>query len=518
MAQNKPNKVNPFLAPSSLTDDLLFPNQTDQKTLFGWTYDVNSDIFECSQSLKMFLQLNVDETLSLPQFLDRVHQDDQQRLSLQWHEAIHHLAPLFGLFRILIKDRVIWLEMKARADRHHPESIMFVGTFEDVTPTMVNEKYMEETSGEPKKNLLSTISHELRTPMNAIIGFADILDKELENSEHHVYVERIQDASNHMLSMINDILDLSKIDSGKLAIEHVSFSLQSLIQTTLKMIEPLATRKHLFLESELMNCPDYVIGDPHRIRQILINLLSNAIKFTDMGGVSLVVSAEIATEEHELLIHFRIKDTGIGMTDRQISRLFKDFEQADISTSRLYGGTGLGLSISSKLVRLMKGNIKVESQLNEGSTFHLTLPLKVAQKDADQTLDGTTLDLFRLNDTQILIAEDHQLSQMLIDHILTKLGVHVTLVENGKKAIDMAKSTPFHWILLDMEMPITNGIEAALAIRRFNQKTPILAMTANHLGEDRAKCLLAGMNDVITKPIDRNHLLKTLIAWLPELH
>lgn len=516
MAEKKIKNNKEFTVPSPFSDELLFPKMVDHNHLLGWTFDIEQHIFECSESLKSVFNLEKNSSLTLENFISMIHPDDQRRMTLQWHEAIKYKAPLMTLFRMRINLQVHWFEMIARLDQGNHQTI-YLGTFQDVTYAIHRESSTMSKEDEPKRNLLSTISHELRTPMNAIIGFVDILEKEIQDTNQKIYVERIRDASHHMLSMINDVLDLSKIEVGKLNLEHVSFSLEKLIHSVLQMVEPLAKRKHLFLESEQLDCPDFLMGDVHRIRQILINLLSNAIKFTETGGISFVVKGENVTNHSSITLHFIVKDTGIGMTDQQLSRLFRDFEQADSSISRLYGGTGLGLSISSKLAHLMHGKISVESKLNEGSTFTLTLPLDISD-DEQSHEKPQIIDLERFKHTKVLIAEDHHLSQMLIEHILSSLGAQITLVEDGKKAVDLAKSSPYEWIILDMEMPIMGGIEAAKLIRRFNEKTPILAMTANHLDDDRARCLLAGMNDVITKPIDRNHLLSTMLKWLPEIN
>ncbi|RJX27583.1 MAG: response regulator [Acholeplasma sp.] len=517
MAEKNIKNIQDFVVPTPFTEELLFPKSPDQIQLMGWIYDVHKDVFQCSDDMLRVLGLSKDTSYRLEDFIRWVHPDDQKRMTLHFQAAINEKAPLMTIIRIFIKNQIHWFEMIARNDGHIEKDIQFVGTLQDVTKSIFSMTSSEKNNGEPKRTLLSTISHELRTPMNAIIGFADILDKELVHPEQKKYLKRIQDASQHMLSMINDVLDLSKIDAGKLSIEHIPFSLDQMIETTIKMVEPLAKRKHLFLEIERLNCPNFLIGDVHRIRQILLNLLSNAIKFTETGGISFVIKGEMIPKNHHVMVSFIVRDTGIGMTETQCHRLFKDFEQADVSTQRLYGGTGLGLSISSRLAHLMQGKITVESTLNEGSSFTLILPMEIAETDHNHD-EKPIIDQKRFKGTSILVAEDHQLSQILIEHILSKLEVKITLVDNGKKAIDLAKSMPFDWIILDMEMPIMGGIESAETIRRFNEKTPILAMTANHMDEDRARCLLAGMNDVMTKPIDRNHLLSTLLKWLPEIN
>jgi CheY-like chemotaxis protein len=252
-----------------------------------------------------------------------------------------------------------------------------------------------------------------------------------------------------------------------------------------------------------------------RIKQILINLINNAIKFTDIGGISLVISSDMIDETHHM-VSFKVSDTGIGMTAEQQSRLFREFEQADLSTSRHYGGTGLGLSISKKLADLMQGKITVESKLNEGTTFTLSIPLLLDDDiEDDQDEQDQITPTFKPH-SHILVAEDHILSQKLTERMLTQLDVHVKIVENGEKAIQAMKDDAYDLVFLDMNMPVIDGIKAAKAIRRFNAKTPLIALTANQYAEDRSRCLLAGMNDILVKPIDKNMLIDMLSKWLPE--
>jgi two-component system sensor histidine kinase/response regulator len=384
---------------------------------------------------------------------------------------------------------------------------------ESIIKKLESEKATAMLSNQAKSAFISNMSHEIRTPMNSIIGYAHLLETLSLTEEQKDYVNRINEASKHLLSIVNDILDLSKIEAGKMIIENLPFRLDRLLNQVKTIFESALKEKRLYLDIETINTPNYLIGDENRIRQILINLMSNAIKFTETGGISLVCFTETESSNHPQL-NFKVKDTGIGMTPKQVKKLFKDYEQADQTTSRLYGGTGLGLSISKKLATLMQGDIFVKSNLNDGSEFVLTLPLVVSKDNLEET-DISVHQKPKMG-SKVLLAEDNLLNQKLGERILSNMGMNVTLASNGSIALDLARNKVFDVIILDLQMPIMDGIEACRNIRIFNQKTPIIAMTGSTYSEDREMCYQAGMNDYISKPIDPISLYKALIKWVPD--
>lgn len=384
---------------------------------------------------------------------------------------------------------------------------------ESIIKKLESEKATAFLSNQAKSAFISNMSHEIRTPMNSIIGYAHLLETLSLTEEQKDYVNRINEASKHLLTIVNDILDLSKIEAGKMIIENLPFRLDRLLNQVKTIFESTLNEKRLYLDIETINTPNYLIGDENRIRQILINLVSNAIKFTETGGISLVCFTE-ANNSNQLQLNFKVKDTGIGMTPKQVKKLFKDYEQADQTTSRLYGGTGLGLSISKKLATLMQGDIFVKSNLNDGSEFVLTLPLVVSKDNLEET-DISVHQKPKMG-SKVLLAEDNLLNQKLGERILSNMGMNVTLASNGSIALDLARNKVFDVIILDLQMPIMDGIEACRNIRIFNQKTPIIAMTGSTFSEDREMCYQAGMNDYISKPIDPISLYKALIKWVPD--
>lgn len=520
-----------------LTDHLhLSPNEKSKSNdpIIGyWHYDAINDLFEYSGNIKDILEKKcIGKKLQ-----DLIHVDDQTIFHALWLHAMTNLEPFFVKCRMIINDKTHFVSIKSRIDLDHLKLQGFYGTIEDISQKIVSDledtpliskltnKVLDlqkdmneiieinEKNSQIKSNFLSTMSHEIRTPMNAMLGFTKLLEETNLSTEQQEYVMRIDDASTHLLSIVNDILDLSKMEAGKMTLEFNHFRLDKLVNDVKDLLEKSADRKHLYFDVETMNCPTMLIGDPMRIKQILINLISNAIKFTEVGGVSLVISCD-AIDENHVRIHFKISDTGIGMTENQQQKLFADFEQTDLSISRKYGGTGLGLSISKKLSDLMHGKITATSKLNEGTTFIFSVPLEMDEDDDDEVSD--TKPLIFKDHMSILVAEDHVLSQKLTERLLLQLNVKVVIVDNGEKAIKAMKDDHFDLVFLDMNMPIMDGIEAAKAIRRFNTKTPLIALTANQYPEERSACLLAGMNDIIIKPIDRLMLTKILAKWLPE--
>lgn len=371
-----------------------------------------------------------------------------------------------------------------------------------------------------KSNFLATMSHEIRTPINGVIGMAHLL-KDTQLTEMQAdYLDNIKRSAEALLTVINDILDFSKVEAGKMDLEMIDFDPDQLISDIEKTMSYAARQKGLhFTVRNPGNWPNYFVGDSGRLRQVLLNLLSNAIKFTDQGSVEFRIHLQENNERNALLL-FEIEDTGIGMSERTLGRLFQAFSQADASTTRRFGGTGLGLSISKRLTELMGGEIGVKSFEKIGSTFWVRIRLQKGAMRSVAVPDGslpTRMTAVR-KEMHILIAEDNLINQKVASGFVEKMGHRTSIVNNGREAVAFLQTQSVDLVLMDCQMPEMDGYEATGAIRRFTESSvanvPIVAMTANAIKGDRERCLAAGMNDYLSKPIKPSELQKLLEKWL----
>ena len=376
-----------------------------------------------------------------------------------------------------------------------------------------------EAAAQAKADFLANMSHEIRTPMNAIIGFSTLALKTGLDKKQQDYIRKIQQSGKHLLGIINDILDYSKVEAGKLTVEHADFKLADVMENVANLVSDKVHTKGLELRFEIGGeVPGYLVGDSLRLGQILVNYANNAVKFTEEGEI--VVSAQVKeATDRELLIRFSVRDTGIGLTPEQIGKLFQSFQQADTSTSRKYGGTGLGLAISKKLANLMGGNVGVESDYGKGSTFWFTARLGkgTAKEGAEGQQEASMLEnISALNGSVILLVEDNEFNQLLATEILTDAGFVVDVAADGEKSLVMIEKRPYDVILMDMQMPVMDGVTATVEIRKKDpfRDLPIIAMTANVMAADIERCMKAGMNDHIGKPIDPEELFGKLRKWI----
>jgi signal transduction histidine kinase/HPt (histidine-containing phosphotransfer) domain-containing protein len=378
-------------------------------------------------------------------------------------------------------------------------------------------------ANQAKSDFLASMSHEIRTPMNAILGMTELSLQQSLNDDLQENLFTIRDSANHLLDIINDLLDISKIEAGKITLEKIDFDLFYAINAILRTFKVHVSSKNLTLNFENdENTPRYVKGDSLRLKQILVNLLGNAIKFTQEGSINVHVSGN-ETNNNQLEFTFSVTDTGIGIPEDKLNTIFENFSQADLSTTRKYGGTGLGLSISKKLVELMGGSIHVESKLDEGSRFYFNVVLEKGDEQAVQKQLSIEkyqkkVDLTELNQKSIqhiLVIDDNHSNLKVAEKFLNKYGYKPYLEPDVEKAFEVMNRIRFDVILMDIEMPEMDGLEATRKIRNGevgnqNIHVPIIAMTAHALSSHRQKCFEAGMNDYITKPVNFNELKITI--------
>lgn len=379
-----------------------------------------------------------------------------------------------------------------------------------------------EAANLAKSTFLATMSHEIRTPMNGVLGMARLLRRTPLSGQQSAFLDNIEASGEHLLAIINDILDLSKIEAGKIQLDTSDFVLAELMQQAVDLVQADAVAKGLRLHIETTHAPQHLHGDMGRLRQAVVNYLGNAIKFTDQGTVSFGCRV-LAQSENDCLLHFSVSDTGIGLAEEQRSTVFQPFEQADGTITRRFGGTGLGLAITKQIAQLMGGEAGVESVPGVGSTFWLTVRLRCASAQpaeaGGKAPEGAEQLLKRDHrGTRILLVEDDPINQDVARLLLEDVGLVVDIAENGAVAVGMVTQTPYALLLMDVQMPVLDGMGATRAIRLLDGKAslPILAMTANAYNEDRERYLAVGMNGFIAKPFDPDELFAAILNWLPQ--
>jgi PAS domain S-box-containing protein len=448
--------------------------------------------------------------------------EEQQRSLKHYRNRLRErkLEPRFERVQTLWDGRQIWFDLSISL-LETPAGPVVLSIFRDISESKKVEKRLQtavesaETASRSKSEFLANMSHEIRTPMNGVIGMTELALRTALTAEQREYMDMAGQSARSLLSLLDDILDLSKIEAGRLDLSTLDFDPRQLVRDAVRMIDPVARQKGLRLECEVDPAvPSYVAGDPVRFRQIVLNLLGNAVKFTARGWVRMELKLD-SLMEGDLTLHGLVADSGIGIAPDQQRSIFESFRQADGSTSRQYGGSGLGLAISQRLVNLMGGRIWVESAPGLGSRFHFIIrlrtgtPLQTAAPQ--QKASGSVRSM------KILLAEDNAINQRVMLKLLEKEGHVVEIAPDGRAALEMCRSGAFDLVLMDIQMPGMDGLEATARIRRAengaHRHVPIVALTAHAMKGDEQRCLAAGMNGYISKPVEMQALREILARW-----
>jgi PAS domain S-box-containing protein len=525
----------------SLFPCMGYPSAIEEYAPGLWNYDIKRQKLFLSPNLAELTGYTTQEIADQPLawWISRIHAHDQPRIlqTIQDLKNRGQATATFRAFRFLDKNNnYIWLENYVKvlsAKNNNP--LRLAGIIINVTSFKLTEiqlqatlgKYIKET--ETKTRFFSGLNHDLRSPLSGIIGMVSLLRETSLVADQKHYIDNIANSTEMLLTLVNNMLEISRLASKKFEMEKISFSPVQVIRQVSELTRSILLKKDLiFSENIDGNIPDLLMGDPTRLQQILVNLLSNAVKFTAHGNITLglltdsAASSIPANEQQHTILRFEIIDTGIGIAPEVQGKLFQEFTQADTSISRLYGGTGLGLSICKELVQLMKGKIGVYSELGKGSTFWFEIPFESPVKPSPSSSEKFSglipcePSQFQQTGTEgekliVLLAEDNLVNQEVMTGLLTCLGDEVIVANNGQEAVDLFQTRTFDIVLMDLNMPILDGLRAAQLIRQLpNGDVPIIAVTANTFIGDKDTCYYHGITSVLTKPVNKEGLRETL--------
>ena len=510
-------------------DRLQLAVEAARLALWDWQLPTHQ-IFLTARWGEMLGDIAMEGYWSTADLQARIHPDDRERIdALNRRLLSNELQHAVSQYRVRTASGWLWIESHAMVAERDTSGrpLRLMGTLADIGERKRAEaegeqaRAMAEQASRAKSEFLANISHEVRTPLNALMGLTRLLMDSPLNPEQKSWLDLMDSSAHALLSLLNDVLDLSRIEAGKLSIEQVRFNLHDALHEVSALYAEQARAKPLDWSLEILpGLPPQMLGDPGRLRQVLGNLLSNALKFTPRGG-RIRVTADLATAAGAApQLRLQVQDSGVGISPRQQATIFDAFTQADASTARRYGGSGLGLAICARLVRLMGGRIELQSALGQGSTFTVTLPLGDAPADtgplsAPVELDEVAQAGDRFAGLCVLVAEDHPVNELLMTQLLKRLGCHARVARDGQQALEQWALGGVDIVLMDVQMPGTNGLEATRLIRdqeirRGLPHTPIVAVTANAMNGDREACLAAGMDGYTPKPVSPQALMQVM--------
>ncbi len=509
MANSENNSLNPFKA-KELFDLLMFSHD------WFWEVDENWIIQNTEGRLLKSLAYPRNDFIGKSIF-EFFPSDIQDSFKLKFNEIAKSKEPVLfeSIPRKAKNNLLLYTHLTVIVSKNAQGQITYMGLEKDVTNLVVEKNESIEATKE-KSLFLAKMSHEIRTPMNGIIGTAELL-KDFNLDEEQADLLNIIDVSaNNLLSIINDILDISKLDSGKIELENTAFNIFDAVNEVITMLGGQGGKPEVEILSEIdSNVPSILYGDELRLKQIIINFVNNAVKFTKKGSVTIEVKI-LLDKADTIKLKIGVIDTGIGISKEGITKLFKEFSQVDHSMYRKFGGTGLGLMISKKLTELMGGEIGVESELSKGSVFWIEVGfLKKSKKEENNNINNMSDMNASTQKLRILVAEDNVINQKVAMINLRQLGHDVEIAVNGQMAVEMFKKGEYDIVLMDIQMPVLDGLEATLAIRKYEkennlEKIRIVAITANAMKEDKDRCFEVGMDDYITKPFRSEDLVRIL--------
>jgi len=496
----------------------------------SWEWNAERNRFELSDELVRIYGLPTGaSSASYNDYLDHLHPEDREQVNRIIKQAqidgqsfnfLHRIIRTDGEIRVLECTGYVSTDSDGNA-------VNMTGTAQDITERKKIEEAKDRAEQEQqralealhfKQQFLSNMSHEIRTPLTAIIGFTKVVLKSELDEKQRQYLNAIKVSGDALLALVNDILDYAKVNSGKMVFEETPFNIGMSIQNILQLFETKIHQKNLVIEDIYDdNIPEMVSGDPLRLNQIIMNLVGNAIKFTSEGKITVTTSVEEENDEHVTLC-FSVADTGIGIESSNLSRIFESFQQASSETSRVFGGTGLGLAIVKQLVEAQHGTITAKSTVGKGSTFSFSLPFKKVNHETQHAiLPSEDAEPKHTGEIRVLVVEDVGLNQLLMKVVMGNLGFLVEIAENGKVAIDKLQQGPYDIILMDLHMPVMNGIEATRYIRQEMQlDVPIIALTADVTSADVEMSKAAGMDEYVTKPINQKKLYTKMMQVLEQ--